>query len=537
MLQTLAPSVIQDKLVVDGGIANNFPADVVKDMGADIIIGVDIQSEPLKREEIGDLTDILGQLVSFLGSEKYERNKRLCDVILKPDISDFGTGSFSNNAADSLIKLGRVAASEKIHSIKDILSKNNIITVKTEREYKFENRFRLNNFMVEGINKTTIDYLLKKSNLKFPQEHSLESVAEGIKKLYGSDNFRKAYFKLLFSEGDIFSLVVKEKTTSSLNAGFNFNSKDKASILLNLTLRNEIANGTRLSFDAKLAQNLMFGTYFQFSHPSIPEMSLNTVYKTFNLDYYNRTIKISEVDVRYLNSEFSVFGIVGDNYITNLGIRGEYFRFIPFDFDEDIYNFNKSEKTVLSGFVNLRFENLNDKYYPTKGFDFNAEFSYASNEANNLVENTTTPILLYNLKSAVSLGTDLAVLPSFYGRLLLNDNSATFRSNMLGGPEVTQLLDYQLPFIGLQRTVILKDKLFVGKLEIRGRLADDNYLSVIANISTDFNKFKDWRTREIIGGYGLQYSYNSFIGPVDLLLSTSDYTDEIDFFVNVGRWF
>jgi len=41
-----APSVIQDKLVVDGGIANNFPADVVKDMGADIIIGVDIQSEP-----------------------------------------------------------------------------------------------------------------------------------------------------------------------------------------------------------------------------------------------------------------------------------------------------------------------------------------------------------------------------------------------------------------------------------------------------------------------------------------------------------
>jgi NTE family protein len=221
------------------------------------------------------------------------------------------------------------------------------------------------------------------------------------------------------------------------------------------------------------------------------------------MEYFSKTNKISEADVRYLNSEFSVFGIVGENYLMNLGLRSEYYRFIPFDFDEDVYNLQKSEETVLSGFFNLRFENLDDKYYPRNGFDLNAEFSYASNKVDNIIENTTTPILLYNLKSAFSLGSDLTIIPHLYGRLLLNDNSATFRSNLMGGPEVTQILSYQLPFIGLERAVILKDKLFVGKLEVRGRITENNYLSVIANIATHFNKFSDWSTRELIGGYGL----------------------------------
>ncbi|MDX1702274.1 MAG: hypothetical protein R3250_16725, partial [Melioribacteraceae bacterium] len=70
-----------------------------------------------------------------------------------------------------------------------------------------------------------------------------------------------------------------------------------------------------------------------------------------------------------------------------------------------------------------------------------------------------------------------------------------------------------------------------------GRLAEDNYISFIINGATHFNKFSDWSTRELIGGYGLKYSYNSFIGPIDILFSTSDYTDKIDFFINVGRWF
>jgi NTE family protein len=532
-----APSLIDNKLVVDGGIVNNFPVDVVRKMGADIVIGVDIQTKPLKKEEINELTDILGQMISFMGYEKYESNKALCDLIIEPDISGYGTSSFSNSAADTLIERGKTAALSKIKDIRQILAKNDILPEKNEKEYKSINNFEIDHFMAEGINETTIDYLLRKSDLQFPAKHNFSTISEGIRKLYGSENFKKAYFRLHMQEEKIFSLVVKEKTSSSMNAGFNFNSVDKAAILLNLTLKNEIMKGTRLSFDAKLSKNTMLGTSFQFVSKSLPELNLSFLYKNFNLEFYDQVEKISEADTRYLKGSFSLFEIFGSNYLVNLGFRGEYFKFNPFLPDEAEIILEPSENTILSGFLDLRFDNIDDKYYPKNGFDLSAEFSYASNEADNLIENTTTPILSYNFKSAVSPGTDFTVLPSFYGRLLLNDNSEFFRGNMMGGPEPTRLLEYHLPFVGLNRVILVKDKVFILKLELRGRLTEDNYLSLIANGATHFNKFSDWQTRELIGGYGIKYSYNSFIGPIDLLVSTSDYTDKFDFFLNVGRWF
>ena len=532
-----SPTEIDNKLVVDGGIVNNFPVDIVKEMGADLIIGVDIQSKPLKKEEIGDLMDILGQMISYMGFDKYKSNKKLCNIIIEPNIDGYGTTSFSNDAADTLIRRGKEFALTKIDEIKELLSQNNIPLKKVEREYSFNEEITLNNFMVEGINETTVDFLLDKTDFTFPNKYTFSSIDEGIKRLYGSENFNKAYFKLLDSYDKTFRLVVDEKISSSMNAGFNFNSTDKAAILLNFTLKNYFFNGTRFSFDAKLSKSTVFSSSLLFNSKTLPEIDLSFLYKNFNMELFNQTDKISEADVRYFSGSLSLFEVYGSNYLFNLGLRGEYFKFEPFISEGAINEVSESENTILSGFLKVRFDNLDDKYYPKSGFDINAEFSYASNEVEGIIENTTTPILSYSLKSAISLGTDVCFIPTFYGRLLLNDNSELFRGNFLGGPEVTKLLDYHLPFIGVQRNILLRDKALITKLELRGRLNDENYLSVILNGASHFNKFKDWQTRELIGGYGIKYSYNSFIGPVDFLLSTSDYTDDIEYFINVGRWF
>jgi NTE family protein len=532
-----APSEINDKLVVDGGIVNNFPTDIAKEMGADIIIGVDIQTQPLAKDEIGDLTDVIGQMISYMGFEKYKENKNLCEIIIEPNIEGYSSASFSNSAADTLIKRGKDAAILQLDKIKNLLSKNNIRLHRVEREYSFNNDFTINNFMVEGIGENTIDYLLDKSDFTFPDTYNFNKINKGITRLYGTDSFTKAYFKLLDSNDKTFRLIIDEKNTSSMNAGFNFNSTDKAAILLNLTFRNELFKGSRISFDAKLSTNTMFGASFQFSNKSLPEIDLSLLYKNYGLEIYDRNNKISEADVKYFSSQFSAFEILGSNYLFNIGIRGEYYNFKPFFSEDTETNILASENSILSAFGKVRFDNLDDKYYPQSGFDLTAEFSYASNKVDNIIENTTTPILSYNLKSAISLSRDICFLPSFYGRLLLNDNSELFRNNVLGGTEVTQLLDYHLPFLGIRRVVFVKDKTLITRAELRGKLNEDNYLSLIINGATHFNRFEDWQTREIIGGYGIKYSYNSFIGPIDVLISTSDYTNKFDFFINVGRWF
>ena len=77
----------------------------------------------------------------------------------------------------------------------------------------------------------------------------------------------------------------------------------------------------------------------------------------------------------------------------------------------------------------------------------------------------------------------------------------------------------------------------VVKGELRVKLSLNNFLSLIVNGATHFNKFEDWKSRELIGGIGIKYSIRSFIGPLDFLVSTSDYSKEFNFFVNIGRWF
>lgn len=531
-----APLNINNKLLVDGGIVNNFPSDIARQMGADIIIGIDIQTKPLTKNEIRDLTDVIGQLISYMGFEKYKENRNLCNIIIEPDISGYDITSFSNSSADSLIIRGKNAALDQIDLIKEILDENKIPLDKAPQQYTYNNKFTLNNFMVEGIGESTIDYLLNKSDLAFPNSYSFSGIREGIKRLYGSNTFKKAYFRLLDSKDKTFRLIIDEKTTNSMNAGFNFNSVDKAAILLNLTFRNQLMKGTRFSIDAKLSSNTMLGAHLQLSRESFPELELSSVYKNFNIEIYDRNDKISEADLRYLKTSFSISEIFGSNYLFNIGVSSEYYKFAPYSSENSTKEFSTSENTVLGVFGTIRFDNLDDKYFPKSGFDLFTEFTYASNKADDLFENTTTPMLMYNFKSALSITDKICFLPNFYGRLLLNNNSEIYRANVIGGSQVTKLLDYHLPFIGVNRVVFIKDKAFITRMELRGQISKNNYISLIINGATYFTEFKDWQTRELIGGYGLKYSYNSFIGPIDFLLSTSDYTDKINFFVNVGKW-
>jgi hypothetical protein len=86
------PSVFQypereGLILIDGGVLNNFPVDVAKKMGADIIIGVDISEEFNERDKIKSIQNVFGQLIGFLDQGKDSVNARLCDLIIKPDIT------------------------------------------------------------------------------------------------------------------------------------------------------------------------------------------------------------------------------------------------------------------------------------------------------------------------------------------------------------------------------------------------------------------------------------------------------------------
>lgn len=537
-----SPSEINGRLAVDGGIVNNFPVDLAREMGADIVIGVDIQDKLMNRDEMESVADIISQLTSLMGHQKYLDNRDKCDVVIDPDISGYGTLSFNIDAADTLISRGESAITKKLDSIKSLMSNNGIQLKPDIQEYQFDENMVLQKFSVNGIEETTIDYLLGKLDFEFPDIYNFKKIEEGINRLYGTSSFGKAYYKILPDEQNVFDLQIKEKSTSFLNAGFNYNSENNASLLLNLTFRNKMLGGARLSFDAILSSNTVLNTSFQFIQKNLPEIGIDLTYKLLDVDIYDRREKMASMDIKYFKTDISASEVLGNNYLMSLGARAEVYRFdrlISSDFiirDSTLSNV-KDENDLLSVFAKVRFDNLDNKYFPTSGYNLYAEFMYSVNSLKDFFNSTKAAILQYNFESAISFGGDVCFLPKLYGRLLLDNNSGEFRNNFIGGTPSTILLHSHLPFVGVKLATRVKSKVLVSSGELRLRIAGIHYLSAIFNAATQFDYFNDWQTREFIFGGGLKYTYNSFIGPIELLISISDYTGKPDMFINIGRWF
>ncbi len=85
-----------DMMLVDGGIVDNLPVDVLKQMGADIIIAVDVGAPPPKAEDMESLLGVMDRALDIMIRANVDRNIRLAQVVLKPDVGGIGTLEFQN---------------------------------------------------------------------------------------------------------------------------------------------------------------------------------------------------------------------------------------------------------------------------------------------------------------------------------------------------------------------------------------------------------------------------------------------------------
>jgi NTE family protein len=99
---------------VDGLVANNVPVNVARDMGADILIVVDVGSGLFTREEIRGFVDVVAQLSNILSERNVEQQLATLkphDILIKPKLGKLGAGDF-DKAGEGIDK-GEQAAREK----------------------------------------------------------------------------------------------------------------------------------------------------------------------------------------------------------------------------------------------------------------------------------------------------------------------------------------------------------------------------------------------------------------------------------------
>jgi NTE family protein len=119
------PVKIDGRLLIDGGMLNVLPTDVAKAMGADIIIAVDVQQKdhPTRHFSLKNILGIGGFLdwaVSRPDWRKYNANRRLADIYIRPDLSGFSVLDFNASDIARMIELGEKAAMQHEEALREL---------------------------------------------------------------------------------------------------------------------------------------------------------------------------------------------------------------------------------------------------------------------------------------------------------------------------------------------------------------------------------------------------------------------------------
>jgi len=264
-----SPFKLENTSVVDGGVVNNFPVDIVREMGADIVIGVNVSDEDfLKADELESFASILMQLAMAESLRKTSENIEDTDIYIKPDLGPYSTGSFGDY--EEILRLGDETGQAFLGKFKELADE--IGMNETSEGIGFDQQpIRLNSISVEGNRLISEALVLSKFTFKPGQEVSRDDIKYGIDMVFGVNAFYKVDYSLVPVEGNSYDLIIntKEKPATLLSTAFHYDNRFSAGLLLNLTARDWLGKLSRSVFLVDISENPKFRfDYYKYTGES-----------------------------------------------------------------------------------------------------------------------------------------------------------------------------------------------------------------------------------------------------------------------------
>ena len=556
------PTNIEGKVLIDGGVVNNYPVEEVKNMGADIIIGVDVQHGLKDRDALISATQILLQINNYRAAEYMIEKAKKTDIYIKPNMDKYTVMDFDLD--EQIIKSGENAALEKLGDLKKIAARQKVKI--TERKIISPlDSLLVTRLIIRGDNDSyTRGYIKGKLRFKLGEKTTFKKLQQGISNLAATGNFKPIRYELL-SDGDGEDLVLKldeTKNKTFLKIGAHYDDLYKSAAIINLTRKNLIFGDDVASFDLILGDNVRYNLQYYIDKGSYWSLGINSRFNDFdkeidfdlirgnfqvpaginvntlNLDVidftnqlYLQTVLQEEfafglgVEHKFLRYSTRTLGdLVGDN--TQLGLKST---------DKRTY-FEKS--SFYSAYGQLKFDTYNDKYFPTRGLYFNGDFHvylFSSDFNDNFKEFSVAKA---RMGAAFPLLKNLSLNLETEGGFKLGTSGVTSFDFVLGGYG-NNLINNFVPFIGYD-FLSLPGNSYVkayGRLDLE--FAPKNHIMFsanFANVEDDIFRTGEWFTEPNYSGYGISYGMETFMGPLQVMYSWSP-GGANNFFFSLGFWF
>jgi len=537
-----APVRDNGMVLIDGGTRNNYPVDIARMLGADIVIGMELSDRQKDYSEVNNLGDMFGKAISMLGSESFARNENAADVKIKPDLHEFNMLSFDTESVATIIQRGYQAAFDKSVELRDVKLKVGEDTLGLNHhpaEGLMKNKVTLKGISIEGARDGDLPFLLAKLEIKEGDTVSEEDLDHAVATIYGTQAFTYVTYELL-GEDDPYELVIhcKPGPVHQFGLGLRFDSQDVVAALVNIGLFTHRLKGNTLDFTSRISNNPYAVLHYSYDAPKSPTLNVSTNIRWTNLD--RLTILGKDADMNFLKwkNEAYISNIKWTKWDVRGGIRHELLnvkKFLSESIDSQDYDMKTLFGNYMGLFLDARRYTLDDGYFPTRGYNIGLNYAWEFTSFNG------TPrfhILGFDGKFVIPAGKIFTILPSVNIRSLIGDSIPVAFANVVGGSFDGRFTDQQIAFPGINDVAAMDNQLVMARCDLRFHITENQYITGLTAYARDANNFpnlvEDGRNSY---AFAIQYGYDSFVGPITADVHWSNLTNKVGVYVNLGYYF
>ncbi len=473
-----APVRMDPYILVDGGTKNNFPADLARRMGADIVIGV--RTDLGLNDKYYSTSDILERSVGADIHNRSDENDKYCDLIIRVPVRGYSAAHFYRSAIKELIKRGEEATRAQMDSIL-ILKRMAGVPDDYKPDYSI--------ISLSDVDNTTAGKLVNEENAK---------------------NSIKASVGLRYDN--------EELVAAQVGATYYFGNKlDKT---LDLTLRLGKRTMGRLAWNMIPKPHRKIGLSYEIWHEDI--------------DLYQGKHRSDAIKFIYQKANATLFSFDALNLNVDLGIAWEHYH--HYDVLNSAYSVSEFLKNEYYFNYHARAQyNSEDHWYFTHtGMRAEALYAYYTDNFAQWKDHAGFSEVSARWRMTMPLTSTTHLQPMIYGRMLFGKDIPATAMNMLGGNRGGIYYAQQLPFSGFGHCHVMDKNVLVAGLKVQQRLFKEHYIMVKGHVAQQNNKLGDIFDGKPIWGTQIGYAYNSILGPLGGSLSWSNFTKQVSIYINLG---
>ncbi|MDF1572587.1 MAG: patatin-like phospholipase family protein [Bacteroidales bacterium] len=541
----------EGKYLVDGGAVNNFPVDVVKEMGAGYVIGVNVSQGLRKAEELKTPVDIIYQMGMFKNESSFERNRKKTNLYIAPDIDDYDISDFTD--ARHIIERGKQMARKFIPELKALATTNPAVPG-TGSKLRNADYIVVDQLSYQGLKNIRERFLDNITDAYIKDTTTAGDISLLIQRLYATGYFERITYTYQPSDTDpgkkqlVFSFL--EKQMNALRMGLHYNDFLGIGLMGGISTKKLLLHNLYGDFSFNLGRNPAYRVKVDFFTSEYLKnwMSLKVEGNELDFPYNDNFVTVAAYNKRFFRLDASINQTAGKNSYFFAGASYYFQRLQPTILTDIALEGKNSANEIFAG---VNKYTLDRHAFPRSGQHLSLETSWILNqkpslniigEDENVNQLSQTDIEIddfFQLKFLYALYQPVRDHSSFFTRFQAgyNYNYSQGFLNMFNVGGTTSFLRDQILFPGIDEYGVLTPAVITAELGWNINTWSGFYLTPLAGAALyDFDiwNIDELDTGNVLLGTSLSLGYFSPLGPLTATVSYSPQKNRVLGYIHFG---